>query len=495
LPNYVDHIDLIEVAPGQAGLKIYGGRLHSKRMQDLPIAPDQLISEQLRPKLIEYCENDLITTQDLYEDLVEEIELRYGLSNEYDVDVRSKSDAQMSEAIIVKKVQQVTGREIERPSYRNDYKFKYEPYDFIEFQTQELIQFYEKVKNAKYGFSEKDKVTIPDELKNTKLKIGNERYTFGNGGLHSNEKSRTIESDDEYELWDWDVKSYYPSIVIECGFFPPSLGEIFLDIFSGFKRERLLAPKGSVKNTGFKIFLNGSFGKLGSKWSKMYGPELMIQVTVTGQLALLMLIEQLELEGIRVVSGNTDGIVIYCHKTQIERMKQIIANWEKKTGFEMESANYRSLHSRDVNNYIAIKTDNSVKQKGAYAFVGAKGKSIEKNPSNYVCIDAVVQYLVKGVPIHETIEFCPDFRRFVTVRKVEGGAIWKDQYLGKAIRWYYSKVDFATIHYQKNGNKVPETDGAKPCMTLPDGLPSGIDYRRYEQEAYKILTEIGINEI
>src|ERR1035437_4274136 len=26
----VDHIDLIEVAPGTAGLKIYGGRLHSK---------------------------------------------------------------------------------------------------------------------------------------------------------------------------------------------------------------------------------------------------------------------------------------------------------------------------------------------------------------------------------------------------------------------------------------------------------------------------------
>ncbi len=31
----INHIDLIEVAPGQASLKIYNGRMHGKRMQDL----------------------------------------------------------------------------------------------------------------------------------------------------------------------------------------------------------------------------------------------------------------------------------------------------------------------------------------------------------------------------------------------------------------------------------------------------------------------------
>ena len=41
--QYIDHIDLIEVAPGKASLKIYGGRLHSKRMQDLPIEPNATI--------------------------------------------------------------------------------------------------------------------------------------------------------------------------------------------------------------------------------------------------------------------------------------------------------------------------------------------------------------------------------------------------------------------------------------------------------------------
>jgi hypothetical protein len=33
----LNHIDLMEVAPGQNGLKIYGGRLHCLKLQDLPI--------------------------------------------------------------------------------------------------------------------------------------------------------------------------------------------------------------------------------------------------------------------------------------------------------------------------------------------------------------------------------------------------------------------------------------------------------------------------
>jgi len=489
-PSFIDSIDLINVAPGDASLKIYNGRLNGKRMQDLPISPDDLISEETRPILIEYHENDLDATELLYNDLLQEIDLRYALSNDYGVDVRSKSDAQMAEAIIVKFVESKLGHKIERPEYSNDYKFSYQPYDCIKFKTKEMQDFYSKVKSARYGFTEKDKVTIPKDLKNTKIKLGSQTYKFGNGGLHSTEKSRSLYSGKGYQIWDWDVKSYYPSIVIEYGLYPASMGEIFLDIYSGFKRERLLAEPGSVKNTGLKIFLNGSFGKLGSKWSKMYGPELMIQVTVTGQLALLMLIEELVLNDIEVVSGNTDGIVIYCENSQEDQMKDIIHQWEKVTGFSMESAKYKSLHSRDVNNYIAFYDNGKVKQKGVYAFTGAKGKSIEKSPSDYVCVDAVIDYIKNGTPVSEFLEFSPDFRRFITVRKVEGGAVWRDQYLGKAIRWYYS-TDGDTIHYQKNGNKVPESDGAKPCMELPGGLPNDIDYDRYERECYKIMREIG----
>ena len=96
MPN-LDHIDLIEVAPGTASLKIYGGRMHCARMQDLPIEPDASITPADRAVLREYCANDLVTTQDLYERLLPQLELRHNMSEEWSLDLRSKSDAQIAE--------------------------------------------------------------------------------------------------------------------------------------------------------------------------------------------------------------------------------------------------------------------------------------------------------------------------------------------------------------------------------------------------------------
>ena len=70
----VDHIDLIEVAPGKVSLKIYGGRLHCQKMQDLPIEPSASISPADREALKIYCANDLATTEDLYRKLLPQIE-------------------------------------------------------------------------------------------------------------------------------------------------------------------------------------------------------------------------------------------------------------------------------------------------------------------------------------------------------------------------------------------------------------------------------------
>ena len=43
-----------------------------------------------------------------------------------------------------------------------------------------------------------------------------------------------------------------------------------------------------------------------------------------------------------------------------------------------------------------------------------------------------------------------------------------------------------------DGNRVSSSEGACPCMELPDELPDNIDYERYEREAYAILHDIGV---
>jgi hypothetical protein len=234
-----------------------------------------------------------------------------------------------------------------------------------------------------------------------------------------------------------------------------------------------------------KITINSSFGKFGSKWSALYSPDLLIQVTVTGQLALLMLIDRLEAEGIPIVSANTDGIVIKCPKRKQNVMGEIVAQWEADTSFETEATNYVALYSRDVNNYIAVKAD-GYKGKGAYA-----GAGLRKNPANEICVDAAVARIMRGTPVDETIRACRDIRKFVSIRTVTGGALWQGKPLGKAIRWYYASDLDTTISYAKNGNKVPRSEGARPIMDLPDELPTDINYRWYIKEAKSILEEIG----
>jgi len=251
----------------------------------------------------------------------------------------------------------------------------------------------------------------------------------------------------------------------------------------------------SVTTDSIKISVNGSFGKLGSKYSALYAPDLMLQVTITGQLALLMLIERIESVGIPVVSANTDGIVMKCPKVRYDELNLIIEQWENDTNFKTEETQYKAVYSRDINNYIAVKTDGKCKTKGAYNNPWSDHKSaifrFHKNPQTTICIEAVVELISKGNEIEKTISNCNEISKFVAVRNVKGGAVKSGKYLGKVVRWYYAKGEQGYIEYKVNGNKVPKSDGGKPCMGLPAEFPNDIDYDWYIKEAEGILFDIG----
>ena len=154
----------------------------------------------------------------------------------------------------------------------------------------------------------------PKELADAAVKIGAGTYRLGIGGLHSSEKSAAQHADAITTLVDRDVASYYPAIILQTNLAPAHMGEAFTQTFRKIVRRRLEAKKNGDKAMadGLKITTNGSIGKFASPWSNLYAPDLFIQTTLTGQLALLMLIEALESEGIPVVSANTDGVVIRC---------------------------------------------------------------------------------------------------------------------------------------------------------------------------------------
>jgi hypothetical protein len=535
IPEYIDHIDVMEVAPGvRIGLKMYMGRMHAPKLQDLPYDPDTALDASGRFVIADYCGNDLIGTNLLRNEVWDRIALRMAIGERYGIDVRSKSDAQIAEAVIKAQLNF-------KPAQRyiaDGYSFNYVPPDYIQYVTPQMRELLEVIKRAPFVVRDKEEaiamgyydpedpdipkirtgVRIPDELDGRDIIIGNSKYRMGIGGLHSQESCVNHHTIDQVcTLKDIDVKSYYPSLILTMGMVPDQLGPSFSTIYRNVYDRRLAAKDdaGKLKHLGFdadakeaqtesdglKIVLNGTFGKLFSKWSVLYAPELGIRTTITGQLALLMLIEMMECSGIRVVSANTDGIVLLIPEGMNDIAKQVVAWWERRTGLEMEETLYRSIYSRDVNNYIAITTEGKVKRKGVFNQGGILSGPQGKGPNMDICADAVVAYLKDHTPIEKTIKACTDIRKFIVLRGVSGGGYYmpigsltldsERQYLGKAVRWYYGGYPQSYIA-NKKGDKAAGSTGATPIMQLPDSLPADINYGHYYNVAMEMLASVGI---
>ena len=511
-----DSIDLMEVAKGQAGLKLYGARLNAKRLQDLPYNPHEEHTDKMWKEVWKYNRNDLKLTKLLYDYLKPDLSIREEIGAKYGIDVRSRSDAQVAEDVFKKELGITKKPRIEIPK-----SVHYKAPDYVQFETDELKRLKQRFEEQEYKIDKKTGKFLPIEWMNEKIVIGGNAYTIGVGGLHSNEKNLSVSG----PLKNADIASMYPSLIINSGKYPTQLGRRWLDLYEEFRDERM-----KIKHTDkrlsamLKIFLNGAYGKLNSKYSILYAPHLMIDTTITGQLTLLMVIERLYLAGITVVSANTDGVEYVDSTTKGE---EIIDQVGREANLVWEHASYKELHARDVNSYIAVY-DGYVKRKGFFA-----EPAIDKNPEHPIVQDAIAEYLLNGTPMEETICKCKDPAKFCTSRQVNGGALWSpkeypnteefdkfivefeagtrkdnkalrkrndnykkqfilaeanEHYLGKVVRFYYAKG--GKPMYYKNGNKVPKSDGCRPMMKLKKKVPKDLDYDKYIELTHTYLKEI-----
>lgn len=541
MPKKWDHIDLIEPNPAvMTSLKTLNGRLHGDRLQDLPYREDTILSYEEMDNTADYCLiSDLDATENLHKALREPLELRTALSEQYKRDFRSKSDAQIGEAIVKMAAEEILDRKIQKKEVKATH-FKYDVPDFIKFETPYLKQVLQTIRTTTIYTDHNGKVQFPEEWEKFKIQFGDTEYKLGIGGLHSKESCRGLRSDDDFVLVDADVASQYPSIIMKLGLYPLALGRTFLKVYGGVIASRLAAKARAkaikeeledehlspveyaalkrelgamtVIDKGAKIQLNGVYGKLGSKYSVLYAPHLMIAVTLTGQLSLLMLIEKAEKNGIHVVSGNTDGVVFQCpreHYAGIDRdvlkggkLKEITDWWEGLTGFKLEFAEYASIWNRDVNCYIAIKPNGKAKRKGTIANHWHpdspdfdQRSQLSKNPQMTIIGDAALEHILNGTPVEDYIRKYDDIRGFLTVINATGGATWRKKYLGKVVRFYWSTDGDPIIKVKANPQgtlpKVPKTDGCRPMMRLADKLPGDIDYDRYIEETYNLLRDVG----
>lgn len=517
-----DDIDLFPVAPvnKNTSLKKYAARLHAKRLQDLPYAITAQLTQDEADHVKHYCINDLDNTLLLWNKLQPEIRLRIEMSAEYGIDLRSFSDAQIAEKIFNSELKKITGKWAERPKIKHGYRFQYQWLPELSFELPQLKQLADDICESWFGLNpDNNRPQLPSSLEDRLLTVGNTVYAFGMGGLHSQEKSVCHTTEDgKYFLIDIDAASFYPTMILNQRLFPKHLGEAFLIIYRKLVERRLKAKPiaknkeklysdleaaaAKVISDSIKVTINGSFGKLGDPYSTIFAPELMVQITISGQLWLLKLIEMMTLANINVVSGNTDGIIVKVEVEKRNEMRAVIKRFEQLSKFDMEETYYKGTYSKDVNNYFAVydkptgpNPTDRYKVKGIYCERGSTGDTVlSKDPETLVCSDAAIEYILTGKPLEQSILECKDIRRFVQVAASNNGIGMQkgEQFLGKVVRWYFAEDETGHITNSKTGGMIPDTTGGKPLMDMPDELPTDLDYNFYVERSTKYLQQLGV---
>ena len=534
------HIDLFNVAPGvKTSLKVYMARMHAETLQDLPYHHDEEIDTPDKRKVVNfYCCNDVEGTYQLFLRLQEEIELRRHLSEEFDLDLMSKSDAQMAEAIFNKVLN------LPKPKSPPEFVQYVLPKHIIKTNNKVLLELIKQSEEWDFEINQKNGSPVqPDWMKDGIVAINDGRYKFGLGGLHSTHDTELfVHTDDEYEVSDFDAASYYPFTIVNCGFVPKmagAKGEKFIELYKEFLERRLAAKHAGDKKVAnsLKILLNGTYGKLGSMYSKLYAPDLLLGVTITGQLNLLCLIDELEkIKGVTVLSANTDGIMVKFLRSARPKVEAVFAKNNKRTGYEYEETPYRTVALRDVNNYIAITLDGKVKGKGIHSDVDSKPDPLKTHRSFAICSKAALAYIQDGTPVERTITTCNDIRDFVSMANGDGQSggiqtvevatfddwveiepkLWENHLgkqvkrksrppayegpvdgsetrLGRIVRWYISTdPKVPAIRTVKGLRQVPLTDGGRVCMQLPKNIPKDMNRQWYVDYANKMLAEMGV---
>lgn len=232
--------------------------------------------------------------------------------------------------------------------------------------------------------------------------VGGYRIDFGVGGVHASLTEKIVRETKSYMIRDADVSSMYPNIAISNRIYPEHLGESFCAIYKSMYEERKSHPKGSAENAMLKLALNGSYGKSNDKYSVFYDPKFTMSITINGQLSLLMLADRLlDIEGLKLVQLNTDGLTVAMLRNTEQQYNQICEQWQKDVVLELEFVDYSKMIIRDVNNYIAVYTNGKTKRKGAYQY---EGLAWNMNQSALVIPMAAEANMLHGADIKEFIQ-------------------------------------------------------------------------------------------
>lgn len=462
------------------GLKSFEGFMGNNiKETSVPFDIDRKLTDAEIEETFKYCNHDVEQIIEVFLKRTEEFNtMMYFIKHfELPIDFISKTKAQLAAEIL-------GGN---RKGEGFDDEFQFPILDCLELKKYRYIaDWYRNPENHDY------------KKKQDKVMVAGVEHTFSWGGGHG-AKAKFHASGVFLII---DVTAYYPSLQKKYKFGyrvmnHPENFEFIHDSNIEFKR------KGDKKaRQPFKIMDNAISGQMKQRQSALFDPMSNNSICINGQLLLLDLVEHIE-PYCELIQNNTDGIVIKLndYERDFDKLDDIVYEWEQRTGMKMDFDTFiGDIYQKDVNNYLLIDRETgAVKAKGGYV--------MKLNDLSYdlpIINRALVDYMIKGIPVERTIGECEDLREFQLVSKISnkythilyGNKPIKE----KCVRVFASRVasdpGVKKVHAtRKTAAKL--TNSPEHCFIWNDAVkgvpvPDRLDREWYINFARKRLSDFGV---
>lgn len=448
----------------------------------VPFDIDRKLTDAEIAETVKYCRHDVEQTIEVFMQRKSEFDARMDLLKMFDLPLvyLGKTDAQLTAIILG----------AERPARPRDDEFDIVPLPCLDLGPYDFIRtWYLDPANQDYS------VTLDFDIAGCPHKCAW-------GGLHGAIAQYTGEG---YFI-NVDVESYYPAEMIAHELLSRNVQDP--SKFKGIRDHRIeLKHAKDPRQKALKLVVNGTFGASKDKFNALYDPRQANMVCVNGQLMLIDLMHKLVRDvGAEIIQSNTDGVLIRMPDgfdggpdAFYDRVDDVAYEWEHRTGMGLEFDEFTRVYQKDVNNYVLVAADGSMKTKGAYV------KKL--GPLDYdlaVVNKALVEFMVHGVPVEDTIAADDDLIDYQRVVKVSGkykyGVHGHERLTDRCFRVFAStRESDGMIGRVKAGKAKPEKFGNTSEHSFIDNgdvhgkkCPGYLDKSWYIQLAKTRLAQFGV---
>ena len=448
----------------------------------VPFDIDRKLTEAEIAETVKYCRHDVEQTIEVFMQRKSEFDARMDLLKMFDLPLvyLGKTDAQLTAIILG----------AERPARPRDDEFDIVPLSCLDLGPYDFIRsWYLDPANQDYS------ATLDFDIAGCPHKCAW-------GGLHG----AIAQYAGEGYFINVDVESYYPAEMIAHELLSRNVRDP--SKFKGIRDHRIeLKHAKDPRQKALKLVVNGTFGASKDKFNALYDPRQANMVCVNGQLMLIDLMHKLVRDvGAEIIQSNTDGVLIRMPDgfdggpdAFYDRVDDVAYEWEHRTGMGLEFDEFTRVYQKDVNNYVLVAADGSMKTKGAYV------KKL--GPLDYdlaVVNKALVEYMVHGVPVEDTIAADDDLIDYQRVVKVSGkykyGVHGHERLTDRCFRVFAStRESDGMVGRVKAGKAKPEKFGNTSEHSFIDNgdvhgkkCPCYLDKSWYIQLAKTRLAQFGV---